>query len=124
MLEKLKKFDWGYLLISLALCVMGVFLIALNNDHSLRQSTDDTVSHREIPRVWRRARRIFGYDRTKFRGLCVKARVMLGVYAVNAASQHPYRGSTRIDCRRSGNTVNALGKTADHNCACGGKLKG
>ena len=31
MLEKLKKFDWGYLLISLALCVMGVFLIALNN---------------------------------------------------------------------------------------------
>ena len=31
MLEKLKKFDWGYVVISLALCIMGVFLIALNN---------------------------------------------------------------------------------------------
>ena len=31
MLEKLKKFDWGYILISVALGVMGVCLIALNN---------------------------------------------------------------------------------------------
>ena len=31
MLEKLKKFDWGYILISLALTAMGVCLIAMNN---------------------------------------------------------------------------------------------
>ena len=31
MLEKLKKFDWGYILISLTLAAIGVCLIAMNN---------------------------------------------------------------------------------------------
>lgn len=31
MLEKLKKFDWGYVLISVALGALGICLIALNN---------------------------------------------------------------------------------------------
>lgn len=31
MLEKLKNFDWGYILVSVALGVLGVCLIALNN---------------------------------------------------------------------------------------------